>query len=123
MVLAVSSQHPFAARKRVRMVELDRQPLVLLPHAFATRVMLDECFRAAGAEPIVCAEMNTIAANVVRAPMGLCVIPLASPTPMRIPGILWKRDARLTAQMRSFSSIVRTLAARRSAAKGRAPSR
>ena len=42
-----------------------------------------------------------VAANVVRAPIGLCVVPLASPTPMRIPGILWKREARLTAQMRS----------------------
>jgi len=139
MVLAVSSQHPFAARKRIRMVELDRQLLVLLPQEFATRVMLDECFRTAGAEPIVCAEMNTIApmlelvaqtqiaaivaANVVRAPMELCVVPLASPTPMRIPGILWKREARLTAQMRSFSSIVRKLAVKRGATKGRAPVR
>ena len=79
--------------------------------------MLDECFRAAGAEPIVCAEMNTIApmlelvaqtriaaivaADVVRPPMDLCVVPLASPTPMR-----------------SFSAIVRKLAVKRAATKG-----
>jgi len=139
MVLAVSSEHPFAARKRVRMVELDRQMLVLLPREFATRVMLDECFRAAGAEPIVCAEMNTIApmlelvsqtliaaivaANVVRAPMGLCVVPLASPTPMRIPGILCKREAKLTAPMRSFSAIVRKLAAKSASTRSKAPAR
>jgi len=55
--------------------------------------------------------------------MGLCVVPLASPTPMRIPGILWKREAKLTAQMRAFSSIVRKLAVKRGAAKGRAGSR
>jgi LysR family cyn operon transcriptional activator len=133
MVLVVAANHPFASRKRVRMVELDRQPLVLLPREFATRAMLDDCFRAAGAEPVVRAEMNTIApmlelvaqtgiaaivaANAVRAPMDLCIVPLAGPTPMRIPGILWRRETKLTAQMRSFSSIVRKLALKRRAAQ------
>lgn len=131
MVLAVSPQHPFAARKRLRMVELDRKRLVLLPHTFATRVMLDECFRTAGAEPIVCAEMSTIApmlelvsrtliaaivaVNTVPAQSGLCVVPLANPTPMRIPGILWRREAKQTEQMRAFSAIVRKLAHARNA--------
>ena len=45
MVLVVSPQHPLAGRKRIRLVELHRKPLVLLPEAFATRAMLDECFR------------------------------------------------------------------------------
>ncbi len=61
MVLVVSPRHPLAQRKRVRMVELHRQSLVLLPSDFATRTMLDECFRSCGAEPVVAAEMNTIA--------------------------------------------------------------
>jgi LysR family cyn operon transcriptional activator len=131
MVLAVSPQHPFAARKRLRMVELDRNRLVLLPHSFATRVMLDECFRTAGAEPVVCAQMSTIApmlelvsrtligaivaANTVPAQSGLCVVPLANPTPTRIPGILWRREAKQTRQMRAFASIVRKLAHARGA--------
>jgi LysR family cyn operon transcriptional activator len=126
MVLTVSENHQFAARKRLRMVELDRQPLVLLPRSFATRVMLDRCFQAAGAEPSICAEMNTIApmlelvsqtrigaivaASAIPAQSGLCVVSLASPTPVRIPGILWKRDARHTKEMRAFASIVRKLA-------------
>ena len=64
MVLVVSPAHPLAQRKRVRMVELHRQSMVLLPRGFATRTMLDECFRACGAEPVVAAEMNTIAPMV-----------------------------------------------------------
>jgi LysR family cyn operon transcriptional activator len=123
MVLTVAPGHPFAGRQRVRMVELDRQPLVLLPRTFATRTMLDECFRTAGAEPVICAEMNTIAPmlelvaqtgigtivglHAVTPPQGLCTVALAHPTPVRIPGILWRRDAEMTAPMRSFLAIVR----------------
>ncbi len=61
MVLAVSPAHPLAGRKRLRLVELHRQPVVLLPETFATRAMLDECFRACGAEPLVVSQMDTIA--------------------------------------------------------------
>ncbi|MGE0703466.1 MAG: LysR substrate-binding domain-containing protein [Vicinamibacterales bacterium] len=126
LVLVVAPTHPMARRKRIRMIELHRQPLVLLTREFATRTMLDECFRSCGAEPNVTVEMNTVApmlSLVARAPMGaivsenalhdlagLHVIPLESPTPMRTPGILWKRHRELTATMESFASIVRKVA-------------
>jgi LysR family transcriptional regulator, cyn operon transcriptional activator len=130
MVLVVSAKHPLAQRKRVRMVELHRQRLVLLPHAFATRAMLDDCFKACGAEPVVAAEMNTIAPMlglVARTQLAAIVsshaipprddlrlIPLENPTPMRTPGILWKRDAKQKAAVRSFAGNVRKLALHRS---------
>lgn len=131
MVLVVADDHPLAQRKRVRLVELHRQQLVLLPKEFATRTLLDECFRACGAEPQVVAEMNTIApmlglvartrigsimaANAAMPQSGLKRIPLESPTPIRTPGILWKRGNRQQdSPMRSFSSIVRKLALSRS---------
>jgi len=131
MVLVVAEGHLLAQRKRVRLVELHRQPLVLLPKEFATRAMLDECFRACGAEPRVVAEMNTIApmlglvartgigsvvaANAVTAQPELKRVLLESPTPIRTPGILWKRGNRQQAnEMRSFASIVRKLALSRS---------
>ena len=126
MVLVVSPQHPLAGRKRIRLVELHRQPLVLLTEAFATRAMLDECFRACSAEPLVVVEMNTLAPmlalvertqigaivseNALRERPGLRAVPLESPTPMRTPGILWKRDVEKSAPMRAFSSIVRAIA-------------
>jgi LysR family cyn operon transcriptional activator len=108
MVLVVSSEHAFASRKRIRMVELHRQKLVLLPETFSTRIMLNECFRNCGAEPSVIVEMNTIAPmlglasrtligtivsrNAVPALPGLHVVLLESPTPVRTPGILWRRE-------------------------------
>ncbi len=131
MVLAVAATHPFAGRRRLRMVELHGKRLVLLPRSFATRVMLDTCFRAAGAEPVVCAEMNTLSpmldlvarsdvativgVNAVRPGASLRLVPLANPTPVRTPGILRSRQAVPTPAMRTFVAIVRQLAEARMA--------
>ena len=119
--------HPLARRKRIRMVELHQQRLVLLPRHFATRLLLEECFHASGAEPIVVAEMSAIApmlglvlrmpigtivaTNAVPAAMqGLATIPIESPTPVRTPGLLWRREARQDATVKSFAVIVRKTA-------------
>ena len=127
MVLVVSDAHPLAGRKRIRMVELHQQRLVLMPEYFATRTLLDECFQASGAEPIVVAEMSTIApmlglvlrsqigtiaaTNAVPAAMsGLQMIPLESPTPIRTPGILWRLEGEKAAPVQSFAVIVRKTA-------------
>lgn len=130
MVLVVGLQHPLAHRKRVRMVELHRQRMVLLPPSFTTRTMLDECFRACGAEPMLAAELNTIApmlglvarttlATIISSQAApprddIRVIPLESPTPVRTPGILWKRGAKQTPEVRSFAAGIRKLALGRS---------
>ena len=127
MVLVVADTHPLAGRRRIRMVELHQQRLVLLPEYFATRTLLDECFKASGAEPIVVAEMSTIApmlglvlrmqiaaiaaTNAVPAAMkGLRMIPLESPTPIRTPGLLWRMGGKQAAPVQSFAVIVRKTA-------------
>ncbi|MGZ8261274.1 MAG: LysR substrate-binding domain-containing protein [Caldimonas sp.] len=127
MVLVVADAHPLAGRKRIRMVELHQQRLVLLPGYFATRTLLDECFLACGAEPVVVAEMSTVAPMlglVLRMPIaaivainavpkamsGLQMIPLESPTPVRTPGILWQREVAQSAPVKSFAVIVRKTA-------------
>ena len=130
MVLVVAENHPLARRKRVRMVELHRMPMVLLPASFATRQMLDECFRSCGAEPQVVAEINTLApimglvaktqlaaivsANAVQPNSGLATVRLESPTPVRTPGMLWSQKARESAPTRAFAAIVRKVAFRTS---------
>lgn len=130
MVLVVASTHPLARRKRVRMVELHRLPMVLLPASFATRQMLDEALRACGAQPQVAVEINTpaatlrlvaktqlaaiVAVNAVPANSGLSIVRLESPTPIRTPGMLWSPKARESAATRVFSSVVRKLAFRSS---------
>ena len=114
------------------MVELHRRRVVLLPPLFATRVMLDECFAGSGAEPVVVAEMNTIAPmlglvertdiaaivarNAVPPGMGLHLIPIESPTPVRTPGLLWLRSRDPQPAIRSFAAIVRRTALRESLA-------
>jgi LysR family cyn operon transcriptional activator len=127
MVLVVGDHHPLAGRKRIRMVELHQQRLVLLPGYFATRALLEECFKASGAEPVVVAEMSTVAPmlglllrmeigaivalNAVPAAMsGLHMIPIESPTPIRTPGLLWRQDAAQAASVQSFAVIVRKTA-------------
>ena len=127
MVLVVSGTHALSGRKRIRMVELHQQRLVLMPAYFATRQLLDECFKASGAEPVVVAEMSTIAPmlglvlrtqigaivaiNAVPAALtGLKMIPIESPTPIRTPGMLWRLDAERTAAAQSFAVIVRKTA-------------
>jgi LysR family cyn operon transcriptional activator len=125
MVLVVGKNHPLYKRKRVRMVELHRQPIALLPQEFATRAMLEECFVACGAEPLVVAEMNTIspmlslverteiativAKSVIPIGSALKAIPIENPTPIRTPGILRRKADRPSPEVRSFSSIVRKL--------------
>jgi LysR family cyn operon transcriptional activator len=127
MVLVVSDTHPLAGRRRIRMVELHQQPLVLLPPRFTTRAMLEECFAACGAEPLVVAEMSTVAPMiglVLRAPVGTIVsanavpqgltglrtVPIESPTPIRTPGLLWRtQDAKAPALL-AFAVIVRKTA-------------
>jgi LysR family cyn operon transcriptional activator len=127
MVLVVSDTHPFAGRRRIRMVELHQQRLVLMPAYFSTRGLLEECFAACGAEPVVVAEMSTIAPMlglVLRMPIGAIVavnavpaalqglrmIPIESPTPIRTPGILWRQQADKAAAVHSFAVIVRRTA-------------
>ncbi|QBK04226.1 LysR family transcriptional regulator [Hylemonella gracilis] len=130
MVLVVAQGHALARRKRVRMVELHRLSMVLLPASFATRQMLDECFRSCGAEPQIVAEINTLApimslvaktqlatiaaAAAVPAHAGLCIVRLESPTPVRTPGMLWSPDKGASAPARAFSAIVRKVAFRAS---------
>lgn len=124
MMLAVGLRHPFAKRRFVRMSELNLQRMVLLPRSFSTRVLLDESFRMANAAPVIVAEMNAIApmielvretdiATIVSTHAlrreDVKMIPLDSPTPVRSPGLLWRRDEARTPAARAFASIVRSV--------------
>jgi len=140
MVLVVADTHPLAHRRRIRMVELHQQPLVLLPPRFTTRTMLDECFAACGAEPSVVSEMSTVAPMiglVQRAPVGTIVsanavpaelaglrtVPIESPTPIRTPGLLWRTRGTQAPALQAFAVIVRKTALRLQARPARSESR
>ncbi|HSH88923.1 MAG TPA: LysR substrate-binding domain-containing protein, partial [Ramlibacter sp.] len=124
MVVVVNRDHPFARRKRLRVVELHQRELVLTPRKFTTRVQLDEAFAAAGAEPVVSMETSSIAAMlklVQQAPLatiisrsavsehlGLHLIPMEGPTVVRTPGLIWLEDRVRTPAVASFAALVRT---------------
>jgi LysR family cyn operon transcriptional activator len=126
LVLVVANSHPLAQRKRIRMIELHREPLVLLPQSFSTRRLLDECFVASGAEPNIVAEMNTVAAmlgvvsrihvgaivaaSAVGQNHGLSVLPMESPTPVRTPGLLFKEGHPQTRPVLAFAALLRKTA-------------
>jgi LysR family cyn operon transcriptional activator len=123
MVLVVASDHPLAKRRKVRMIELHNLRMALLPTMFSTRQQLDECFRAAGAEPVVVAEMNTIMPMIelvkqtdlagivgetaVGGVEGLAIVALENPTPIRTPGLLWKRGGSDDLVIKQFAAVVR----------------
>lgn len=132
MVVAVNKKHPFATRKRLRMVELHGRDLALPARKFTTRIQIDEALRAAGAEPRIVVETSSIPgmlALVQQAPLativsrsalaerlGLLAIPLEGPTLHRTPGMIWLEGRPRTPTIASFASIVRRVA--KSIAKG-----
>ncbi len=123
LMLVVNADHALARRRRVRIVELHHARMVLLPAVFSTRALLDECFEAAGAEPRVAAELNSIApmlelirrtglAGIIGATAltpadDLRFIPLEDPTPIRTPGLLWKKRADRPPMTKLLAALLR----------------
>lgn len=126
MILVVGARHPFARRRRVRMAELHRRELVLPPRKYTTRQQIDEAFKAAGAQPFVGIEMESLAAILAlveqtelaaivsrsawRGRDGLYAIPLEAPTMIRTPGLIWIDGRPRAPAVAAFASIVRGVA-------------
>jgi len=124
--LVVSDRHPLARRRRVRMIELHNCRMVLLPRQFSTRVLLDDCFEAAGAQPMVVAELNSIAPMIelirqtdlagiiaetaVSPAADLRAIPIEDPTPIRTPGLVWKKGGNRSPTVKHMASLIRRVA-------------
>lgn len=124
--LVIGVNHPLARRRRVRMVELHNVRMVMLPAQFLTRKLLDDCFDAAGATPVIAAQMNSVAPMIelirqtdlagiipesaVAQSLGLRVIPLEDPTPIRTPGLLWPKGATRSPVLKHFAEIIRRAA-------------
>ena len=125
MILAVAAGHPYAARRRVRLVELHKQRMILPTRNSSTRRIIDDALRSVNAQPVVVAAMDSVAATVelvrrtelaaiisrLAAPdaRDLRIVALESPTPLRTPGLLTKSGRRATPALRSFIGILRRL--------------
>ena len=122
----VATSHPLAKRRRVRMVELHHARMVLLHPQFQTRQLLNDCFEAAGAEPLVVAQLNSVAPMIelirqtelagiigetaVSPSDDLRVVPLEDPTPIRTPGMIWQKGATRSPMIKHFADIIRRAA-------------
>lgn len=58
--LVVGEGHPYARRREIHICELRDEPLILLGPEFPSRRLLAECFAAAGCEPRIRIEINSI---------------------------------------------------------------
>ena len=125
MTLAVGAGHPFAKRRRVRGIELHKLRMILPTRSSSTRRILEDALRSVNAEPIVVAEMDSLAASIelvrqsdlatvisrLAAPdaEGVEIIPLENPTPTRTPGLLTRSGEPAGAAVRSFAGILRRI--------------
>jgi LysR family cyn operon transcriptional activator len=123
MILAVPNGHPLASRRRIRMVELHRQPLVLPPQGYGSRHLIDSCFRAANIEPVVIAEINSfypclevgrrlnvpvlLSYTAAEGASGISIVRIEDPKPIRTPVLLWCKDRQQSSAARAFADIVK----------------
>ncbi len=107
LVLVTHPGHPLAARRSLRLKELQAVPLAMQPRSFVTRRILDAAFREARATPVIRLEMDSVEAlvRVCRAGPLATIIPervaqhasdlhlvrLRAPTPSRSAGVLWRK--------------------------------
>ncbi len=70
LVLAVHPKHRLAGRKRIRIADLNQEPLCVLNRSFCTRRLIDASFQQAEAALHVAAEMNSIEGLIAVASSG-----------------------------------------------------
>ena len=123
LVLAVPPGHAFHARRRVRMVELHRQPLILPPPGYGARQLLDSCFNSVQIEPVIIAEVNAVgpcleigrrlqvpvilSSTAAEGASGMAIVRIVDPKPIRTPVLLWNKAAPQSSTARAFADIVR----------------
>lgn len=121
--LVTGKDHPLGRRRFLRMTELHHVRMAMLPPNYATRKLLDEALSMAGAQPIVIVQSNTapgvlevvrhsdlvtvVAESAIRPHPELRVVPLQDPTPIRTPGLMWRKGAMRTKGIREFADLIR----------------
>ncbi len=124
VVLALPVHHRLATRRSVDPAELVDEPFVTMQSGFGMRRIFDEVCTAAGITPHItaqCQELQTVAALVaarigvallpddefVQHPRGLVTRPLAGVDTGRDIGLIWARDAALSAAAAQVRDLAR----------------
>jgi len=129
LVAVVPPNHPWTQVDELPASRLSSQPLILLPDGYCTRNLVNSVFEAAGIEPTVRIEMNSIAgilATVRAAGLatilpaltlsmsgteGLQAVALTDPEPRREVGLLFHAGRHRSAASQAFAEHVRAVAA------------
>lgn len=64
LVVMVGVAHELAHRRRIQVADLHGRSLILPTHRFSIRTLLEQFFQAAGAEPVIVAEVDSIQATL-----------------------------------------------------------
>jgi LysR family cyn operon transcriptional activator len=126
LVAVVAAGHKLAKRRRMRISELDGQPLALLAPKYCTRQLIDRAFAEAEVKPDVRVEMNSIASilsTVRRTELvsllpslalcsqdaGLKTIALTDPTPRRSIGLVSLSRTNCRAAGLAFAKVTQSV--------------
>lgn len=123
MQFVAHPSHPLAGCDRLALQQLHEVPLVLLSRRFATRRLLEDHLRAAGVQPLVRVEMESVHSLIEacrhgpqlacivpdRAALpnasGMCAVPLDPPL-VRMAGLLWNARTSRSAAAQAFAQLL-----------------
>lgn len=123
LMLVVGAAHRLAGRKRVRLADLAREPLVLMTRDYYTRALVEQYFDQRGLVPNIVCETNALglmmdlaAASQVATLLPestidpsarVAVIPVYEPVPIRVSALLWSKRHHRTTAATTFAGLLR----------------
>ena len=130
LVAVVAADHEWAGRRRLRVRDLQSQPLALLAPKYCTRQLIDRALAESAVQPDVRVEMNSITGilSTVRQTRlvsllpslalcgqdrGLKSIALTEPTPRRAVGLVWLQGTNRRAAATAFARVTESVLAER----------
>jgi LysR family cyn operon transcriptional activator len=127
LFLVVSKHHRLANRRRMRIADLDQEPLVVLNESFCTRRLINESFRQAKVRLHAAIEMNSIEGILatVRTGTKATILPnlgirlgqeaevsnvaLYDPTPRRGVGLVWREGSYRSGPAKALAQEIRVV--------------
>lgn len=123
LMLVVGRDHRLAGRKRVRLSDLAREPLVLMTRDYYTRGLIDQYFDQLGLRPNIACETNALSLmmelaaasrvvtllpeSTIDASPRVAMIPVYEPVPIRVTALLWSKRHHRTAAAATFAQLLR----------------
>jgi len=126
LALVIRNDHALAAEDSIRFSRLSGVPLAMLTTRFATRRMLDACFRRSGVTPRIAIEIDSVDALEKISELGVAatflprlttrprraarlrLIDVTDPKPVRTAGLVWRNTDYRSAAVSAFSSHLKS---------------